>query len=398
MPEIEWLYQDDDSFAHVSKLRVGGKSTLTPLKAEVISPHHATTRGEDELLAKTLSGSESKPTLVIAGESLLRPTLQEVGYSKEATDMLIARLKSKTLPNHINLVYTRIPSGYSTKAGARVPAPPLDQLRASALVDAQLEAGASLVIPPLPSGLASRELYRLSLERTQVAIQTASEHREMVGYIPTTDHLEVARDLVGEYVKQGVRFFAVDFSGAPNQPSLMRTVVRTIRERLGLRRRAREAGDRYYLHVFNVATSRKSSNAVTPVADIITHPYGVDSTSGQMWGGGAMLNPDLFRYYNVDDYGAYQRRALTKSKMRCGCPTCSGHTVSEVYSGPGPRVYQRLKIHRISAYREECGRITERLAAGQGSPNYVPYLGEKAAATSDISRILADVREIRAAL
>jgi len=135
--------------------------------------------------------------------------------------------------------------------------------------------------------------------------------KEIVGYIPTTDHLEIVRDLTAAYLKKGVRFFAVDFSGAHNQPSLMRTIVRTIREKLKIKKLAKEKDEKYYLHAFNVATARKSTRDVSPISDIIAQPYGVDSTSSTMWGGGT-LDMNKLRYYNTDDYGAYRRKALSK--------------------------------------------------------------------------------------
>jgi hypothetical protein len=395
--EVEWLLEDSDSLAHASRLRVGGKSALAPLKAEVVSPLHATTKGERTVITRRGKASAPKPTLAIAGEPLARATLQAVGYSKEATDELIKRLGSRKLVDCINLVYTRIPTRYATKEGVPLPMPPLDDIRASALVDVQIEAGASLVIPPLPSGLSSVALFRRSLERTRVGIQTSSGTQDMIGYVPTTDNLELVRDMVTVYSKLGVRFFAVDFSGASNQPALMRTVVRWIRESLDLKRRSRSRDETYYLHVFNAATSRKSTNQVTPLSDIIIHPYGVDSTSGQMWGGGT-LDPEKLRYYRVLDYGAYRHAALKGETLACECSTCDGTTVSEIYSGPPHTVQERLRVHRVSAYSEECARITESLSATAQTDGYVPYLAKKKTAAPDIARILADVHEIRAAL
>ncbi|HYA69815.1 MAG TPA: hypothetical protein VEH28_00410 [Thermoplasmata archaeon] len=395
--DIDWILQDEVSLAHASRLRLGGKSASAPLKAEVLSPSHATTRGERELVRRKVGNAPTRPTLVIAGEPLHHPTFQGVGYSKETTDALIWRMKTRVLPDQINLIYTRIPAQYATKEGKPIPMPPLDDLRASALVDVQLEAGASAVIPPLPSGLANRNIFKRSLERTLVAIQTSSGTEELVGYIPTTNDLELVRDMVGIYVRAGVRFFAVDFSGASNQPSLMRTVVRTIREKLGLKRRSRSRDETYYLHVFNAATSRKSSQDITPLSDIITHLYGVDSTSSQMWGAG-LPDPEKLRYYRVSDYGAYRRKALKGESLACQCSVCRGTTPSEVYAGAPDNVQERLRLHRVEAYVEECGRITERMAISSPNEGYVPYLSNKKVAANDIDRILADVKEIQAAL
>ncbi|MGD0257468.1 MAG: hypothetical protein ABSB90_06270 [Thermoplasmata archaeon] len=395
--EIEWLLEDSDSLAHASKLRVDGKSALAPLKAEVVSPLHATTRGERTLISRKGKPGPSKPTLAIAGEPLARPTLETVGYSKASTDELIRRLGSRRMDDCINLVYTRIPGRFTTSEGVPLPMPPLDDIRASALVDVQIEAGASLVIPPLPTGLSNEALFRRCLERTRVAVQTSSGKQDIIGYIPTTDNLELVRDMVTTYAKIGVRFFGVDFSGASNQPALMRSVVRSIRERLNLKRRSRAQGETYYLHVFNAATSKKSSKDVTPLSDIITHPYGVDSTSGQMWGAGT-LDPEKLRYYRVADYGAYRRGALKGEPLSCECATCDGSSVSDIYKGAPHSIQERLRVHRVSAYSEECARITESLSASKKDDGYVPYLSRKKTAASDITRILTDVREIRAAL
>ena len=218
-----------------------------------------------------------------------------------------------------------------------------------------------------------------------------------MGYVPTTDDLGLVRDMVLAYSKLGVRFYAVDFSGASNQPALMRSLVRFIRESLGLKRRSHSRDETYYLHVFNAATSKKSSREITPLSDIITHPYGVDSTSGQMWGAGT-LDPEKLRYYRVLDYGAYRRVALKGEALSCQCPTCKGSTVSEIYTGGASGIQDRLRVHRVSAYAEECTRITESLAATKQTDRYVPYLSGKKTAAGDIARILADVREIKAAL
>ena len=308
----------------------------------------------------------------------------------------MTRLKQKKIPGSINLVYPRIPASYSASDGTKAQVPSIDDLRALALVDVQLEADASLVIPPMPGGLNNRKQYELSLERASVAIQTFKVQKEIVGYIPTTNQLEIARDLTTAYVRKGVRFFAVDYSGASNQPSLMRTVVRTIREKLRLKKVAREKDEKYYLHTFNVAVSRKSKLDISPLSDIITHPYGVDSTSSQMWGGGT-LDVDRLRYYLTLDYGAYRRKALAKRELSCNCGQCADG-LAELYDAPATRVLDRLRVHRISAYADECARITERISSGREDGAYSSYLTTKTQARQDVGRILADVREIQASL
>ena len=398
MLDISWTAQDSDTLAHAARLVVSGKSAETPLRADIVSsPQHAITRREDGIIRRETGLLTSSSALVIAGESILRPTLEGVGYDKSTTDALIARLSARKIPGRINLVYVRIPEAYHTDSGQVIPLPPLDDLRLSALVDAQLEADASLIIPPLPHGLESMKLAQTSLERTEVAMQTFKNKREMVGYVPATNNLELARHLIGSYVKRGVRFFAIDFAGASNQPSLMRSVVGAIRERMRIRSKAKERDEKYYLHAFNVATSRRSSQTIAPISDIIMHPYGVDSTSGRMWGGGN-LSVDTIRYYETKDYGAYRREALAGTSLSCDCPICRGRTPSEVFRGTPLAVYYRTRAHRVVAYGNECKRIVERITGDKPDQTYVPYLGTKVEAAADIRNVLSDVREIRAAL
>jgi hypothetical protein len=393
--DIEWIAQDETTLAHASKLKVDGKAAVTPLAVEIVSPQRATTQLDESVLRDVGRRLSPKTTMVIAGENLARQTLDNVGYNKQATDALMARLKQKKIPGSINLVFPRIPNSYATSDGTPLPVPEINDSRALALVDVQLEADASLIIPPMPGGLNNRKQYELSLERTFVAIQTFRVRKEVVGYIPTTNQLEIARDLTEAYVRRGVRFFAVDFSSASNQPSLMRTVVRTIRKRLKLKKVAKESDEKYYLHTFNVAVSRKSKEVVSPLSDIIIHPYGVDSTSSQMWGGGK-LDVERLRYYMTDDYGAYRRKALATRELSCTCEQCSDG-LDQLYSGSVNRVADRLRVHRISAYADECGRITEKISSGRADGAYRSYLTTKSQARQDVGKILADVREIQAA-
>ena len=387
--DIEWLAQDLQTLAHTSKVRIGGKSAVTPHAAQIASPHRATTSSE--------ASHAPKSALVVAGEPLGKQTLESVGHSKSATDALMARLKAKMIPDRINLVYTRIPSGYLLESGARVAAPRIDDLRASALVDVQLEADASLVIPPLPTEIDDLGLFEMSLKRTTVSIQTFNSKKEILGLIPKTDHLELVRDMVAAYVKAGAQFFAVDFSGASNQPSLMRTVVKTIRETMKIKKRAGERQEKYYLHAFDVGTAKKSTNEITPITDIITHPYGVDSTSGVMWGGGKM-DVSKLRYYNTSDYGHYRRAAILKRGTTCNCKICSTFSISDMYNGTPVTVYNRLKAHRVAAYADECVRVSERIAANQSAKSYWPYLTTKDQASQEIDRVLHDVMEVQAML
>lgn len=390
--EVEWLAQDPETLAHTARLKISGKSTITPQAAVVNSPHHATVASdEDGKLSQFVS------TLVVAGEALSKQTLDNIGYSKEATDSLIYRLKSKMIPNRINLVYPRIPTGFEVGKGVRVPLPPIDEIQTAALVDVQLEADASLILPPIGATVDSYRRFEAALRRTFVSIQTFNAKKEIVGYIPTSDNLELVSDMVSAYVKAGVHFFAVDFSGASSSPALMRTVVRRIRQRMGVKRRANERDEKYYLHVFNVATSKKSSSDTTPLSDIITHPYGVDSTSGVMWGGGT-LDIALLRYYNTLDYGAYRPKAMAKAPKTCMCPVCRGNSVVQIYNASPGAVFRRLRRHRLYAYAEECGRISTKISAPTTAESYWPYLLTKEASKTEVHKIIRDVREVRAML
>jgi hypothetical protein len=392
---IEWGAHDQETLAHTSVLRVGGREVLSPLQAAA-SPHHSLTRGEFE---KQLRGvGEPYSSLIIAGETLKMATLANVGYDKSITDDLLSRLKEKMVSDRINLVFPRIPYTFKDTNGNRIPPPMIDELRASALVGVQLDANASLVIPPIPTGIQRTKDFLKIFERTRVELQTFKSKKEMIGFVATTENLELARDMVVEYAKSGCRFFAVDFSGASNQPSLMRTVVRAIRESLRIRKRPRENDEKYYLHVFNVATSKKSVLDIAPISDVIIHPYGVDSTSGVMWGGGSIDNPSKLRYYLTDDYGAYRRGAIVDHGTTCRCPVCKKYGLRELYSGSVSTVLSRLQEHRLHSYAGEYKRIAEKIGEGEPAKGYLPYLYTKSRAETEIKRIVEDVKEIRAGL
>jgi hypothetical protein len=413
--EIEWLAEDLQTLAHTSKLTISGKSAVTPQVAQtslqappqtltkvppqaskvaqVASPQRADTLTEQD----TFGFEIPKNALVVVGESLTRQTVGGLGKSAETTDALISRLKSKVVPDRINLVYPRVPFGSDASDHTSLPIPPLSRHQIAALVDVQLEVDGPFVIPPLQSGLDNLKQFEIALDRTIVSVQTFRSSKEIVGYFPRMEAIDIIPDMVEKYVKAGVHFFAVDLAGASNAPSQMRMIVFHIRQRLKIGKRSGEKSEKYYLHVFNVATARKSIQPVAPISDIITHPYGVDSTSGVMWGGGQLETPKL-RYYSTSDYGHYRPAALGKLAKSCSCPTCSGSSFKEIYSAPAHAVFRRLRRHRLFAYAEECGRISERINAGEPVKSYWPYLTTKPAAASDIAKIMRDVKEIRANL
>ena len=392
---IEWAAHDKDTLAHTSILKIGGREILSPLQA-ISSPHHSLTRAEFE---KQLRGSkEPYSPLIIAGETLKMTTLESVGYNTDITDDLLKRLIDKKIPNRINLIFPRIPYAYTDANGNKLSPPIINELRASALVGVQLDADASLIIPPMPTGIQRSKDFAMIFERTKVELQTFRSRKEMIGFIPTTDNLELARDMVIEYVRNGCRFFAVDFSGASNQPSLMRTIVRAIRENLKIRIRPRESDEKYYLHVFNIATSKKSVLDVAPISDMIIHPYGVDSTSGVMWGGGSVDDAGKLRYYLTEDYGAYRKTAIVSHGSSCKCSVCRKFTLKEIYSGSVSTVLSRLQEHRLSSYSGEFKKISEKIAESEPAKGYLPYLYTKSEADNEIKKIVEDVKEIRATL
>ncbi len=397
--EIEWIAQDKETLAHASKVKIDGKATTTPHQAlQAVSPHHATTKLESQQLEVAVVSACPKTAISIAGEMLLKPTLENVGRSRDVTDALIERMRLKLIDGHINLVYMRIPSGYTPAKGVRTPAPLIDDLRAAALVDVQLETDAALIIPPVPTDISNLKVFNSAMERTKVSIQTFNDKKGIVGYIPTTDHLEIVRDMVKAYVKNGVHFFAVDFSGASNNPSLIRTVVRTIRENLKIKGIAKEVNEKYYLHIFNVTPSKKSILEVSPLSDILTHMYGVDSTSSTMWGGGK-LDVAKLRYYNTRDYGAYRKVGLGLKKLDCSCPICKQfNNANKLYDHSVNQVFNLLRNHRIYTYHDECQHIATKLSAGKVEDGYLPYLRTKNRALKEVEAIMSDVREVKSSL
>jgi len=393
--DIEWIAQDPDSLAHITNIKVGGHIAKSPFQA-ASSPHRSVTRRGLQIQRKI--SEEPYSPIIIAGETLKLPTLRGVGYDKNVTDDLLNRIKSKMVSEKINITFPRIPSQCTDERGMRINPPEIDDLRASALVGVQLDANADLITPPIPYGIQRWKDFQRLFERTRVEIQTFNTKSEMIGFIPTTDNLQLVRDMVREYAKYGCHFFAVDFSGSSNQPSLIRTIVRAIRESFHIKIRAKEIDEKYYLHIFDVTTSKKSTLPVSSISDLIVHPYGVDSTSGQMWG----RNEDdtsKMRYYLTEDYGAYRMKAIQDhGPSSCECPICKEFTLKELYSGSAPDVYTRLREHRLYSYTTEYRQVAEKISVQESPKGYVSYLGTKTVATREIGKIMEDVGEIRASL
>jgi hypothetical protein len=375
---LEWIAEDfADTIGHASKLKVGNVVSHSPL--------HAFTNFDFSVASKFGYSREFQNTnMVLAGESISYSTFNGVGTNGTITNALYDRLKSKTISGKINLVYVRIPQsfdvGNNTLAVQRV-----SELQASGIVGAQIEADANLIMPPLHAGISSLDEFEKVYERTEVEIQTSNKDREIVGFVPTTNDLVLVSDMVKRYVKDGVRFFAVDFSSSPLNRALIRSVVTAIRVNLKIKGKVGENTEKqYYLHVFNVTPNRKSPLPVAPITDVLTHTYGVDSTSGVMWGGGKMLTEKL-RYFNMNDYGAYQ----------IGCLNQHGITIDKnLTQGSTFEVYEKLRVNRNISYKRECENITQMF--GGSISGYANHLMSKTRANKEVVGALSDVREIQA--
>lgn len=376
---VIWTSEDKfDTLGHVSELTVDGM--------KITGPHHAMTSRDEDIFKRYKSPSLPKNGFAIAGEFLVKSTLENVGHAAGATDALLERLKAKMLGNRPNLLYTRIPATYDVN-GHIIPVNSIDELQASALVGVQLDADASMILPPIPTGVQSIKTFEKVFERTTVEIQTFKEEKEIMGYIPKTDNLELVRDMVQAYVKAGIRVFGVDFGGASNCPATMRTLLRSIRQNLKIKKLVGENSDKnYYIHAFNVSSNKKSVNPVSPVADVLTHIYGVDSTSGVMWGGGK-LEMDKLRYSIMDSYGAYRLNSLEANNISCPSNLRAGGVVT---------VMEKLRLDRTIKYAAECQSISDKINAADTTDGYAPYVKNKKWAEQEAKKILLDIKEIKA--
>ena len=376
---VEWLYNEEyDTIGHVSKLNLNGIKS--------ISPHHAQTINDLEAI-KSLGIRKNFDSIAVAGESLNYATFQGVGTKTSITDALIKRLQFKIIPNKINFVYCRIPSMYKTNSSFH-PVLKVDDLQSSAIVGAQLEANANGIIPPIPNGIQNYKVFKRILERTKIEIQTFRKKKEIIGLIPKTEALGLIPAMIKDYEKLGVNIYAIDFSGSYLPRALIRTTVGTIRRLRKIKKRNEKTDKHYYLHIFNASTSVKSPTPATSISDILTHAYGVDSTSGVMWGGGKLVH-DKLRYYSMSDYGAYQIGKMNE------------YGITTPFSIPesSSRAYKVLRAHRIIDYNNDCKtNITEYISSGEPTKSYGAYLSSKSRAKEQVSNILTDVKEIKSRL
>lgn len=376
---LEWIAEDSkNTLGHATKFEID--------KITNISPLHALTKRELEIANKCNRSKDlGNNNIIVAGESLAYPTFSGVGDSSSVRDALFKRLKQKMISSKINFVHTRIPRQYNTN-GRVINVDKVSELQASGLIGIQLEADASAIVPPLNSGLSSIRVFETVYERTKTEIQTSNKEKDIIGYIPTTSELGLIPKMIKAYIKDGIRFFAVDFSSSPLNRWLIRTVAVSIRTNLKIKGKVGEETDKqYYLHVFNVSPSRKSMLPVAPITDILTHAYGVDSTSSVVWGGGKIVKEKV-RYYNMQDYGAYQIGHLNKANISYDKKLTEGSAIN---------VYEKLRTERIVGYKKECEKISQTMGEDKVS-GYAPYLSSKLKAKKDVNNTLIDVKEIRA--
>lgn len=398
MVEIEWAYSDNDSLARVSKLTVASKT--------IEGPFHATTKRDDDIYQDVVGSNRRQNTLNVVPEQLNKTTLDAIGKSIETGNALIGRLtpKKSAKAGDINIVYTRIPKKYEVKVEKKkfyYPIETIDQFQMTSLVDVSLSCDTDVVVPPIPNAIHSLEHFKDILTRTKNQIQTFKKDKPIMGYIPNIDDRPLIIKMIDEYLKKDYdcRIFGVDFSGSPNAPQLMQTVVGTIREKLKVKKSVEE----YYLHVFNAATAKKSEKEITPVTNWLTHLYGVDSVSGTIWGGGneapesqeeklkqKLKQIEGTRYIVREDYGAYKKSAI--HKKNCDCPVCSKYSVDQIYDQAN--YFKRIKTHNIANYKEEYVEISEKIR--RADRKLVPYIDTKAQVVNDARKIMSDVNEIRA--
>lgn len=378
---VEWGLEAPETLAHTSVLRINNKRT--------VGPHHSISARDSEIYRGHVGRDITNNRINIAGEALAFETISAIGRNFNASNALLQRLRAKIVRpgTTINLVFPRIPET-QTVGGSQITYSTISPMQASTLVDVQLEAGADAIIPPLPGGISDLGSAKEIIKITQSSIDALNQKNPVLGYLPSIKNPILARDVTLEYLKLGCRMFAVDFGGAQNVPFLLRTAIKTIRGRL--------KGEPYYIHAFNVCMNKKSSAQVSPITDLLTHIYGIDSTSGMLWGGSQ--KPEKLRYALTSDYGAYRRDAIQEYArthgLHCDCPVCRRHTIDEIYRSPD--VQDKLKIHKISAYDAEYRVVNEKIGISDSTDVYLSHLRQKTTAVDEIRARVNDAYEIRA--
>lgn len=376
---VEWSFSDkNDTLAHTGTMELGGK------KANLLQ--HALTHNDYSAISQ-LEDDVPAGIMVISSENLNYQTFSGIGTKATVTDALFARLKAKMVKDRLNLAYTRISNSYETEQGAIIRSSQLTDMQASALVGLQLDLDASAVMVPVPNGISQKSVFDRILERTENEIKTFNADKEIMGTIPKAEDFNLITAIVKEYVKRGIRHFATDFCGATIPRAHMRTIVRAIQDSLKIRKGGVTEKKQYTLHILNASTAVKSTAGVTPITDLLTHAYGVDTTSGVTWGGGILVKENL-RWYNTPDYGAYRLGQIDKYP--------EVHLPTRISDGSPQSVYNRLRVARIKAYREECKMIATKIASEEATKGYSSHLWTKGAAAAKVEAVMSDIKEIKA--
>jgi len=382
--DLKLLGEDSESLARSIEIKIKGKKAAGPI--------HGITKKDAEIYSKFAKKPYPDSTVNIAGENLNYDTFDNL-TSANALHGLMKRLSDRTyMPKDtINIVYPRIPKTYTVN-GVTYTHTKISDLQASNLAGVALDAGTDILIPAMPGSIINRKLVKKVIGRTINEIQTFNDWRPMMAYIPRVDDIELATYMVEQYLKMDkeCRIFGIDFSGASYPSPLLRAVIRKIRNTLGIKGR-RESNEVYYLHGFNVAKSRKSTKEISSVTDILTHTYGIDTSSNVIWGGGD-LEPEKCRYLFAEDYGAYRFEGVKDRKPTCDCPVCKQYTLDEIYSRN--RVIPALKTHKMHTFYHETKKLSKKIEENDPKRGYLPYLETKKHASGEVKKIMNDVKEI----
>jgi len=385
--DLDLIGQDSESLAQNITLEIKGKKSTGFI--------NSTTKRDIDTYLQWAGKDYPNPTINIAAENIGSDTFSNLGISLSSVEGLQRRLQKKLYnpKKIINIVYPRIPKTYKLK-NFRYVNNKITDLQASTIVGIELDAGTDIVVPPIPGGVSTRNIVKKVIGRTINEMQTFNDWRPMMGYVPRVDDPLLASDIIKEYLKQNpeCRIFGVDFSGSSYPSALLRAVIRSIRNGLKIKGRS-EKNENYFLHAFNVSTSRKSIKGVTSITDPLVHTYGINATAGVIWGGGSgPLVPEKCRYMLKEDYGAYRKKEITKINPKCNCPICKKYSLSELYTHK--RVLPGLKVHKMHTFHSENKKLSELVAGTDDTKSFVSYLKTKKHATNEMARIMRDVKEI----
>lgn len=376
---VDWLHTDDvNTLARVSEIEFGNKKATFP--------QHAPTHSDCNIFSELDQEDEiSNRDMIVVGEPLNQNTLSGVGHEAQVTNDLFSRLKKKMVHGKMNIVYPRIPN--TVKQGNNIlTIEKIDDLQASALVGLQLDLNANAIIVPVPNNITQKKAFDRIFERTINERKTFNSDKEIIGLIPKTEAIDLIPSIVRDYVKEGIRHFAIDFSGSTIPRAHLRQAVRSIRESLKIRKNEPQKEKQYTLHAFNVSFAVKSQSEISPITDLLTHVYGIDSTSGVIWGGGT-IEKDKLRYYNTADYGAYRLGDL------------SNHNISipkKILESSPIVAYKKMRVDRIKSYKEECKKISNKISEQDQLKGYAAHINTKDRAKEIVKKVVSDVKEIKA--